>query len=226
MQISERYLAPGFEEYQRINQKVGRIDEFYNQAYEKALKRLDIDRVNEKDFKDKYGESVEKDLEYVEEKEKKFMTSDKARDRKLEKFAIILEAIIYEQIEENYWLGEDAYTVKTARYDDIYNRVDEWVEFRLKDISKTSHLALGFDVTFGSRLDDKIKKIKDDIAEGKLSTIKYFKSDSLKFKGEKRNIPKVVIGADIRMLEEVADSWMKGENKKLVNTPLKYLIME
>ena len=106
-------------------------------AYRRAEKALAVDRIKETDFEDLYGEeNVRKDLAEIERLEAKFETLPS-------KASVILEAIIHEQSELNDWLGPEAHTLKTARYDDIKHGVDEVVEFTDKP-GKKSHLAEAF----------------------------------------------------------------------------------
>jgi hypothetical protein len=71
--------------------------------------------------------------------------------------------------------------------------------------------------------------IKRDIEHGELSNIKYFKSETLDIRGEKKSVPKVVIGADHKMLDEVIDLWItqkRGSKDKLGRHPIQFIIIE
>jgi len=226
MGFNENSLLRGYDKKLNEIRKFEKEKNIREQAYRKAGEILEIDRIDENEFIDLYGELVKKDLRYVKEMEEKFKILNTPERNESAKMAKIFEAIVHEQIEINNWLGENAFTKKAARFDDIKNGIDEIVEFKPEDISKTSHLALAIDVTFRKDLTEKMEKIKDDITVGKLSTIKYFKSDSLNIRGEKVNVPKVIIGADNKMLNNVMMIWLKGENRKLTNQPMKFLILE
>lgn len=200
-------------------------------ALTKAEKIIDLDRIKENEFKDLYTEkTVQENLDYVDEMQNKFQEQHlTAEEREAAKLAQILEAMIHEQGEINYWLGKDAKTIKTSRYDDIKNGVDEIVEYQQPDSRNTSHLALAVDVTCSENLYnllEKMNKIKSDIDAGQLSLIKYFKSEFLKNRGEKSDIAKVIVGVDKGILNEAVDLWLENKNKRLADHPVKYLILD
>ncbi len=114
----------------------------------------------------------------------------------------LFEAITYEGIENAGFLGGDASYIPASPYDDYINKIDGIVEFEEGKGSR-SHVALGIDVT-KNRVDlfDKFSAIKNGIDEGKLSFVKYFVSDN--FRGELRNVSRVIIGADERMTEDIS----------------------
>ena len=186
-----------------------------------------VDIIQESDFENLYSkEQVEKDLEYVDEMEQEFEKKSTPEQKEANKLATIFEAMVFEQSELNNWLGENAMTIKSSRYDDIKNGIDLIVEIPDKEKPTASHLALAVDVTFSDDLRDKIRKIKGEIDRDKLTTVKYFKSDFLNLKGEKRNVPKVVIGADYKTLENVVDLWIARDNKALANHYIQFIILD
>ena len=199
----------------------------FENAYTKALKILAIDRIDEREFVDLYSEeNVKSDLTYVAEKEEKFKRQDTVEEEEAKKWAKILEAIIHHQVEINDWLGENAITKKSSNYDDIKNGVDCIVELQQPDKSMTSHLALAIDVTFSSNLVDKMDRIKEEIDSGQLATIKYFKSDFLHIRGEKKNIPRVVVGVDKKNLNRITGPWLNNKNRIMADHPIKFLMIE
>lgn len=192
-----------------------------NLRIERALEKRDKvykaggGAIQEREFEDLYSqERVEEDLEYVERMERKFEENATPEQKESNKLATIFEAMIYDQSERSNWLGNNAMTIKTSRYDDIKNGIDLIVEVPDKEKPTASHLALAVDVTFSDDLRDKMRKIKREIDSNKLATVKYFKSDFLDFRGEKSNIPKVVVGADYKTLENVIDLWKSEENEE------------
>ncbi|MFA6076906.1 MAG: hypothetical protein WC735_02415 [Candidatus Paceibacterota bacterium] len=204
---------------QFVNQKV--IDK----AYEKALKVLS-QPIDPEDFKDIYRD-VEKDIAFVERMERKF--AEEAAGGSLEKqnrmkIAKIFEAIIFQHAEQSNWFGDTATTIEASRFDDIVNKVDTIVEFGESE-SRATHLALAMDVTTASRFSEKFEHIKKSIERGELTKVKYFISEILDIRGEKSNIPHVVIGVDRKTTFDVIEAWNRGDNKKLANHPVQIKIL-
>ena len=148
------------------------------------------------EFVDLYGEAaIKKDSLDVKNLEANF---EKGPSKK---FSELFEAIVASQIEDADLMGPNASVIVPSRFDDIMNGVDSIVEF--EEERATSHLALAIDVTKGAEgLKKKFDKIRSSIKDGDLSRVKYFKSDN--FRGELRNIPRVVVGADHPTVENIS----------------------
>lgn len=136
---------------------------------------------------------------------------------------MIFEAIIHDQIYSNYWLGANTESIKTAEFDDVKNGIDEILEIKTKPHA-ASYLGLAIDVTHGDDLANKMERAKQEILKGKMATLKYFNGPD--FKGTMKNVPRVVIGVDRKMLMELIDLWVNKKNKSLADHPVKYLIIE
>src|SRR3989344_1880873 len=109
--------------------------------YAKSEKIISQDAISLDDFKDHYGEDVIKEDErYVDQMERKFKQEDTPEKREVLKLATIFEALIHKHIKESDWLGSNASSIKTSRYDDIKNGIDNIVEFKE---TKTSASYLG-----------------------------------------------------------------------------------
>ena len=90
-----------------------------------------------------------------------------------------------------------------------------------------SHLALGLDVTFGSRdLHRKFDTIRAKIESGELGEIKYFNSHSQQMTGRLRRVPMVVIGVEIERVKELGLLWMNRRNKELATHPIQVTLLE
>jgi hypothetical protein len=192
-----------------------------DQAYEKAQALLARESINMDEFKEIYGEQqVESDKRYTEELEGKFQqgSEDSRRQKKL---ATVLEAIFYDQSRENAWLGSGVKTIRPSKYDDYVNGVDCIAEY--EEEGRSAFLAMAIDATTGHP-GSKFNRIRDDLGRGKLGKVKYFHTD--KFSGMLKNIPKVVVGASPKDLEEVMELWVKGDNEALAVHPLQTLILE
>ncbi len=114
----------------------------------------------------------------------------------------LFEAMVNNQIEESNWLGESAEVIIPSKYDDYINKIDSILEFDAE--GTLSHLALAIDVTKSlDEIQKKLSQIKKSIDSGELSTIKYFRSQTER--GEKTAIPRVVVGADQKTMNELAE---------------------
>jgi hypothetical protein len=197
----------------------------FQAAYERAEKLLSEDRIDIDKFKGLYGaDTIEEDKNYVARRQKEFEENDSPQDKEMRKFSVIAEAIIHDQIDMNDWLGESATAQKTSLFDDYKYGVDEFVRFKKTKTSPTAHLALGVDITFGKGIIDKMEIIKDHVRRGDLGKIKYLLTD--KYRGELRNVPRAVIGFDMKNLQELKELWIDKKRKALAQHPVKFMIIE
>lgn len=138
----------------------------------------------------------------------------------------ILEAVALEHGELSNWFGSNTEVIKTAPYDDIVNKIDMVVETEDAD-KRFSHLALGLDITFGSRdLHRKFDNIRAKIDSGELGEIKYFHSDRQQMTGRLRRVPMVVVGVEIERVKELGLLWMNRRNKELAAHPIQVTLLE
>ena len=183
--------------------------------------------LNPENFRDLYGdENVDKDIAYVKNLEKKFSEETNPENEEAKKLAKSLETIITEQIELSDWMGPDAVTITTSRFDDIANGVDLVTEFQNQKERTASHLALAVDVTFGSGLGKKMARIINEIRSGELARVKYFESEFLNIRGELRNVPRVVVGIDTHTLGSLGEVWLAHDTKVLARHGVQRAILE
>lgn len=194
-------------------------------AFDEAKRVLKTGQINPDVF-DNYDKGDKKFVARMEEKFKKTATPEQIMANKL---STILEAIVYEQTELSNWLGEDVFTIKTSRFDDITNGVDVIAEFVERKEEKVKsirgHLGLAFDVTFSNEISDKLNRIKNEIDDGHLATVKYFVSESMSYKGEFVDIPRVIMSVDGKTVNDLAQLWLE-EKKKLAFHPIQMQILE
>jgi len=196
-------------------------------AHARASEILRKDEIKPSDFRDLYDpKMIKKDLEYVEMMEQRFLTEQDPKREESKQYAEILEAIIHDNIEKSNWLGRDAHSIKSSRYDDIKNGVDMIVEFQDEDEAVSSRLALVVDITFSTQIREKIDRIKEDIRNGRMAEVKYFSSDLSNQRGELVKLPNVVIGAEIGNVKKVRDAWMNESGNGLERHPLQMLMLE
>jgi hypothetical protein len=195
------------------NKDTFRNPAFREKAYQEALRELKIDQIKIDEFADLYD--VEKDKKRVAQIEKRFAEENSEKEKENKELATVLEAILYEEIYLNCYLGEDTETYSASKFDDYVNGVDIIVEVSEENRERLSHLALAVDATFSRDVLGKINKVKSKIKSGQLAIIKYFKSEALNFRGEKSGIPEFVIGIDKKSLEEVTFFWLQNRHQKL-----------
>lgn len=133
----------------------------------------------------------------------------------LSKRGKLFEAIVNNQIESSNWLGENASVIIPSKYDDYINKIDTILEFDTE--GSISHMALAIDVTKSrDDIQKKLAQITSSIKKGQLSTVRYFRSQTER--AEKSRIPRVVIGADQKTMNDLAElllrfQALKGKNQ-------------
>lgn len=195
-------------------------------AHQKELDRaLDIfeeQKLRVKDFaeqKDDHGKvfsltEVQADQLFVEKRRQQIKQRDleNGTNPEAEKYATILEAIIYELTENADWLGEEGSTIKTSDYDDIVNGIDEVFEFKKGKNDKGEYLGVAIDVTFATneergKIREKIRREEQNIRAGHLAEVKYFRSEWEEEFTTLKNIPRVVVGCDKISMEGLIRLW-------------------
>lgn len=192
-----------------------------DEAHTRAQKAITEYEIKPETFTGLYGPGIlKRDTAEVERLERVFDQSPSKIH------ADILEAIVLEHGELSEWFGPKSQVIKTARFDDYKNKVDMVVETETED-RRFSHMALGIDVTFGSRdLHKKFDAIKARIEDGTLGEIKYFHSDRQNFTGRLGKIPQVVVGVEIERVKELGLLWMNRRNKELREHSVQITILE
>ncbi len=199
-------------------------------AYDRARKTLQENAISLSDFEGLYDpKNLERDRERVKEREAYFQKS-LTHNEVSKHYSDVLEAIFFDQISNGSWFGENTQAIKTSSFDDYYNGADIILE--LEDTARTlAHLSLSIDVTFGTtKTKEKMAGIKERIDKGTLGRINYFKSSRSGDRGEKSNLPQVVIGVEKDMIIELADLWMNstgdaGAANPISGHPVKRLIL-
>lgn len=192
--------------------KIERISPVEEEVFKRLMPKFKALRIDMDEFEGVYSrEEIDRDKRNIETK-KAFFESD---DSPLNRRAQILEALLAEQIELSEWFGSDALTIVPSEYDDFYHGVDLAVEFQQDD--EMQHVALGIDVTTSQGLSifTKLTLIKGRIEQGELTEMKYFTSESQPdLRKRKTDIPSLVIGADPRTINELANLWLTIDKSK------------
>lgn len=205
--------------------------EAFDQAYMWAVELLAKETIDMGKFYDRYSrKEVEKDRQEAERLILKYAQKRSPEEEQAKRFATIFEATIHEQVELSDWLGPDVRTIKVTSYDDLKNKVDTIAEI-VHEKTETSHLALAIDVTFSPAIEKKFSSILDGIKSGRCATIKYFLSEDTE-SGEMdvpsslTNVPRVVIGAEIRVVRELANLRMDGKKKELGKHAVQWTVLD
>lgn len=194
-----------------LPKKVEHISSAEEEVFRKLIPKFQELRINVDDFEGVYNKAeIERDKESIRKKKERIEEQNTTATKR----AQILEALLAEQIELSEWLGPDTMTIIPAEYDDLYNGVDLATEFQKDDTLQ--HLAMGVDVTTSPlSIEKKLSTIQDHLADGSLTEMKYFTSERLPdFHGRYGNIPQIVIGADVRTINELAELWLIVEHSK------------
>ncbi len=219
-QIERRSHADG--RVEQINSSINRlIPTEYNGAKQHiAEEAVDIDG-----FRDLYGEEVVnadtaevKRLRNIFAREGNTVLSHGVTQEQVRQLSEISESFLLRGLNEARWVPHCG-GIKTSEYDDYKNGVDLVLEFQKAD-NPASHIGLGVDVTFSNNLARKLTKIKEEIATGKLASVKYFDSPNSHMRGQLRNIPRGVVGFDVDAMQRIS-SYRQAYGEMPKNDPLR-----
>jgi hypothetical protein len=189
------------------NRLQAKPDELVAKAYESAQRMLNKEgykRINPRDFSNFDPEMIAKDLQSVVARKASFTPEDKMMEQR----GAVLEAIVLDQIERN-WFPEVS-TIRASEYDDYMNGVD--VLFVKQAGLDVDTLALSLDATTSQgRLKVKLDKSKQN--QG-VTNVKYFATEDSSMHASLSGIPYMVVYADNALFLEVTELWMKSNNKE------------
>ena len=198
-------------------------DVYINKNQEEALEIIAENAINPNKFRDIFGDKVvDRDLELIKEWVIKFLEESESwseKEKRIHKLATIFEAIFYQQAESNEWLGPSVFTSVASRYDDIKNGVDCIAEFPKSETS-ASYLALAVDVTMSKDIEEKFRRIREEIEHGTLTNVKYFISEHTHEKKSLVRIPRVIICAEGDTIKKLSDLQREGKNQELASHPV------
>jgi len=178
--------------------------------------------------KDYTLDMVKKDEQYVEEKRAKIEEKNNSKSQTDINYAEqgfqlseILQAMIVDRMNKNWF--KDCKAIMTTDFDDLRVGIDAVMKHE-----KGGYLGASFDFTVSNQ--DKIiyEKLnnhwKNNVIDGKIPTVKYFEDPDTKQKG-KLIVPKFIIGASKKDVEELANAYLADNKTVLDNHPLKYLML-
>jgi hypothetical protein len=173
--------------------------------HDQCAPRLKSKKINPDNFKDIYSEAG---LARDEKSLKKALAKEDIKKEKGELF----EGILCEYAENSEWFGKDCRLVPLSEYDDRQNHGDFILE---KKDTDGKIIRILIDATTSNDENVILHKLENGyrpLREDKLSQVKYFQSKLENFKGELKNVPKVVIGIDLISLRRLCDEICKKQN--------------
>ena len=174
-------------------------------------------------FRGIYGEAeIREDVAKVADCKRKFAAGRTERELRDKKLATVVEAIFYDQVSRNGWLGAETQVLRSSEFDDYANGVDFITEYNRGNIA--AYLAMAVDATWSSHPGSKFNRIREELVRGRLGKIKYLKAGGRPQRG--REVPKVVVGASEKNLAEVINLWVDGDDAALADHPIQVLFLE
>ena len=167
---------------------------------------------------------VDKDMEWVREREKEF----KGKDIRAEFF----EGIFSKLSDESKWFGEAA-VIRTSRYDDIANGVDHVLEWKITEEGKPDRiLRLAVDVTISADYEEfreRIRKIGKGIENKRLASLKYLISSydvKAQISDPTAPIPQTILYVDREKIEEILKLMASSDRHNLKKFPYQIFFIE
>ncbi|MBI5742462.1 MAG: hypothetical protein HZA25_01310 [Candidatus Niyogibacteria bacterium] len=158
--------------------------------------------------------SVAADNAEVARLEREFR-ADEERDLKRKEtseYATAFETLLMIQTELCEWLGPEAMTVRTSKFDDIKNGVDFMIRF-----PDGPDIAVDVTASF-DQLPKKFNRVKREIDQGRLADLKYFYDEMTDERGPLKDIPRVVVAADGRTIGGLSELWLVKDKKRSKTT--------
>lgn len=209
----------------RVEQINSSIHTLIPKEYPEAKELIDSNSIDMDSFRDLYGDDrVDADEKEVRRLESRFARSDQkvlsggVTKEQVHQLSVISESFLLRGFNEGEWVPYCG-AIKTTEYDDYVNGVDLVLEYK-KAEDPASHLGLAIDVTFSNDLERKLSKIKEEIAKGTLTRIKYFDSPNSHIRGELRGIPRGVVGFDTNTMNRISE-YRKNYGEMPKNDPLR-----
>lgn len=161
---------------------------------------------------------VENNLAYVEKRRSGF----KDLDRQGYVLAKTFEAALFEGVNKSNWFGDHVTMVMPSEYDDLANGIDGVLEIQEGE-GRMSHIGLGIDVTYNQEPDKKFQIIKEQIDEGRLGLVKYFRSSDGTYEGSLENLPRAIVILKAGDARNIVRDW--DENTQSADTVHRKIIL-
>ena len=201
----------------------------FEQGAEQAKKIIAREAISFDSLESKYGvQEIRKDKTYVANRKECFSQGKKI-DAYGENCAKIFEAILHMRLKKQEWL-DGIQAVKTNEFDDIAAGVDEAVRvFDSETKKEFCSFAVDAMITGGGPLniavEKKMRRIQEEILRNELPSVKYFFDPETESLGLK-NLPRFVVGADMKTINELNEMWLEHQKEEMRNHPLQTEILE
>jgi len=132
----------------------------------------------------------------------------------------ILQAMVIDRL-NNHWFKEFK-AIMTSEFDDLAVGMDGIMKHK-----DGGYLGLSLDFTVTNKEENIYKKLSgewENVEKGEVRTVKYFEDPDTKEKGCLL-VPKFIIGASKKDVEELASAYLNNDTEVLENHPLKYVIL-
>jgi hypothetical protein len=192
--------------------------EIINKAFVLAQEIIRRTQIDENKFSGLYDpKEISKDSRYVGKRTADFqkdLVQGRVNPDSI-KLGTIFEAVT---VVAREWFGKNAQTIKTSKYDDIVNGIDLVVELSGEEEKVfVGEIGLAVDVTFNDEFEGKIDRIRKEIEERKLPSVKYFESTQRKIKGKLSDVVRVVVSASRDTVMNLAETLLAAtKNPKIL----------
>jgi hypothetical protein len=173
-------------------------------------------------------ERIEEDKAYVKETRAKIDESNSSSGRaelnRIEggfQLSEIMQAMIVDRLNKKWF--KELKAVMTSDYDDLTVGIDAVMKHE-----KGGYLGAAFDFTVTNqdkKIYEKLNREWDkNTKDGKIPTVKYFEDPDTKEKG-KLLVPKFIIGASKKDVEDLAHAYLSDNTEVLENHPFKFVML-
>jgi len=189
------------------------------QTYQAVIPRLEKLAINLDDFKERSRqENIKIDKEKIRQRKEELKELGQSELDPNKKRSKILEALMVEQIEMSDWFGHSTNTVLASEFDDLFNSIDMVIEFGDENEKDAQYDSLGIDVTSTTeRIEKKLTKIRDHLKQWGGSRIRYFRSERQNPKTTLKELPRLVVGVEPELLEELSKLWLEANKHRTEN---------
>ncbi|HEX8974082.1 MAG TPA: hypothetical protein VF817_01175 [Patescibacteria group bacterium] len=176
---------------------------------ELIISRHKEDRIKEEDFVDDSKEGyTSKDIfndlkmlmtmeEQFEKRDEHFTAEEIERIKQREGLSEALEVAVVAGGQRVNWFGENAYLIRAARFDDVFNGTDAFLEFDMGE-DEPFRIALAIDASMSRDIhiiEKKMVRGVQKIEKGHME-VKYFQSKVDDFKGKLTMVVPIVLGIE------------------------------
>ncbi|MFA5870477.1 MAG: hypothetical protein WC842_01120 [Candidatus Paceibacterota bacterium] len=199
----------------------------FEQGVTRAKNVIKKEEVPFEKFESFFGsENIHADKAYVANRKEKF------EKNKIDEYgsncATILEAITHMRFKKGDWI-DGLQAIKTNEFDDIAHGIDEVLRVINPETKEEMTLAIDILSVGGGPLNEgiekKMERIHNDIVSDHLPEVKYFLDEETGKVGIK-DIPRIIIAADVKTVQELNELWMEKNMEKLAKHPLRIQILE